>query len=218
MNSRRNKRSANRQRKPGLRLGLSLLALFSMVFIFFSEITERDKPSARLLMSHVADITEQAVSLWEDFSDSQESQPDPFLNAAMLEGRVTRVSDGDTFTLRYYGVQNETIRLHGIDAPERDQPHGAEAGAALARMVADRDVRVRVEDTDIYGRIVGTVFLDDENINLRMVREGHAWWYEFYARNDADLREAHANARAARRGLWAGNNPMAPWDYRRRNR
>jgi len=217
MNLPRKKRRAHRKRKPGLRLGLSLLTLLGMFFIF-NEASDRNAPSARLLMSHVTDITEQAVSLWEDFNDTQESRSDPFLNTELLEGRVTRVSDGDTFTLRYYGVQDETIRLHGIDAPERNQPHGAEAGAALARMVADRDVRVRVEDTDIYGRIVGTVFLDDENINLRMVREGHAWWYEFYARNDIDLQEAQAIARAARRGLWAGNNPVAPWDFRRRSR
>ncbi len=41
--------------------------------------------------------------------------------------RVDRVSDGDTIVLMY----RTRIRLHGIDAPERDQPYGDMATAAL---------------------------------------------------------------------------------------
>ena len=45
--------------------------------------------------------------------------------------KVDRVSDGDTIVL----MDRTRIRLHGIDAPERDQPYGDIATAALKYMV-----------------------------------------------------------------------------------
>lgn len=50
-----------------------------------------------------------------------------------------------------------------------------------------------------------------------MLRAGAAWHYKHY-----DKREKYAQleqeAREAKRGLWAGARPMAPWEYRRRYR
>jgi endonuclease YncB( thermonuclease family) len=75
---------------------------------------------------------------------------------------------------------------------------------------------VAVEDVDIYGRLVGTVFVNDSNINLAMVEQGHAWWYEQYARDAFELELAEQQARAARRGLWASGTAVEPWEWRRR--
>ena len=44
------------------------------------------------------------------------------------------------------------VRLHGIDAPERDQPHNP-AAAALESMVA-RSVYLVAVDEDRYGLLV----------------------------------------------------------------
>ncbi len=55
------------------------------------------------------------------------SRPDTFA------GSVTRVVDGDTFWLDSRDV---SIRVWGLDAPERGQPGGAEATAVLTRMIA----------------------------------------------------------------------------------
>jgi endonuclease YncB( thermonuclease family) len=40
--------------------------------------------------------------------------------------KVDRVTDGDTIVL----MDRRRVRLHGIDAPERDQPYGPIATAA----------------------------------------------------------------------------------------
>ena len=61
--------------------------------------------------------------------------------------KVDRVTDGDTIVL----MDSTRVRLHGIDTPERDQPYGSEATAALERMVA-RSVYMVEVDTDRYGR------------------------------------------------------------------
>ena len=45
--------------------------------------------------------------------------------------KVDRVTDGDTIVL----MDRRRIRLHGIDAPEQDQPYGSVATAALKYMV-----------------------------------------------------------------------------------
>ena len=64
--------------------------------------------------------------------------------------KVDRVTDGDTIVL----MDRTRVRLHGIDAPERDQRHGPTATAALASMVAG-SVYLAEVDEDRYGRLVG---------------------------------------------------------------
>lgn len=135
-----------------------------------------------------------------------------------LVGRVVRVSDGDTVSVLDSNNQQHKIRFFGIDCPERDQPHGMAAQRALADLVENRNVGVVVVDTDDYGRTVGTIYLDDTNINLAMVAGGHAWWYRYHAPHERHLEAAERDARAAQRGLWSAPQPVAPWDWRRGRR
>ena len=64
--------------------------------------------------------------------------------------KVDRVTDGDTIVL----MDRTRVRLHGIDAPERDQPYGSMATAALEYMVS-RSVYLMEVDEDRYGHLVG---------------------------------------------------------------
>ena len=132
-----------------------------------------------------------------------------------ISGLVSKVTDGDTFELRSALLESNTIRLHGIDTPEWDQDHGAMASAALKEKLAFKQVSVVLQDIDSYGRYVGIVYLDERNINLEMVAEGHAWWYEYYASDNRELQQAQALARKNNLGLWASSKPMPPWDWRR---
>jgi hypothetical protein len=56
-------------------------------------------------------------------------------------------------------------RLHGIDAPERDQPYGPIATAALENMVA-RSVYLVEVDEDRYGRLVGQLYRSKEGYDI----------------------------------------------------
>jgi endonuclease YncB( thermonuclease family) len=171
----------------------------------------------------VFEYVEQGRVVWpsklyyaaRDIYGQMQSQQAPAAEAGMA-GWVSKVADGDTFTLIAVGQAPRAVRLYGIDAPERDQAYGELATTALVARIDGREVRVAVEDVDIYGRLVGTVFVNDSNINLAMVEQGHAWWYEQYARDAVELELAEQQARAARRGLWASGTAVEPWEWRRR--
>ncbi|MBX3745957.1 MAG: thermonuclease family protein [Verrucomicrobiae bacterium] len=137
------------------------------------------------------------------------------VSGADLRGRVVSVSDGDTLKV-VSGRKETTIRLAGIDAPERRQPYSEQAKRALSEMVFGKDVRVVIQDTDRYGRTVGVVYVGRKQVNLELVRMGLAWHYRQYS-DDKDLARAEVEARKARRGLWADRKPVAPWDWRRAN-
>ncbi len=68
-----------------------------------------------------------------------------------------------------------------------------------------------------YGRTIGEVILPDGHVlNHELVRTGLAWWYRRYAPDDGTLSQLEANAKAAKRGLWADPNPVPPWAWRGR--
>ncbi len=125
-----------------------------------------------------------------------------------IAGTVVHVTDGDTLWLKpdAAGERPFKLRLAGIDAPERCQSGGAQAGAALAGRVLHKRVQAVTRATDDFQRAVATVRLDGEDIGAWLVLQGHAWTRGYrhaagpYARQEAE-------ARAARRGVFA--DPLA---------
>ncbi len=71
--------------------------------------------------------------------------------------KVTSVTDGDTYTVERSIGGEVTIRLHGVDAPESNQPYGRAATRAARRYVGGERVRVQVEDIGHYGRAVASL-------------------------------------------------------------
>ena len=137
---------------------------------------------------------------------------------SVQEVRVVGVSDGDTVKVLTADRKEVTVRLNGIDAPEKKQAFGTQAKTRLSDLVFDKTVTVKVEDIDRYGRAVGQITLGGQSVNQRMVRDGMAWWYRAYAKKDRDLERFEAEAKAARRGLWAGRSAEAPWEWRKARR
>ena len=134
-----------------------------------------------------------------------------------LFGTVTRVVDGDTVAFKVHDGPIEKVRLADIDTPERDQPWGTEATTALRQWSMSKPARIEVVDTDRYGRLVATLWIDDENINRRLVKEGHAWVYRKYLR-DTSLIKLEARAKSSRTGLWSSKAVIKPSDWRRGQR
>lgn len=128
--------------------------------------------------------------------------------------RVEAVNDGDTVTCLDDQGRHVRIRLVGIDAPELDQPHGRDARAALARKLSGGVVRVEGDARDQHGRLLGTLHVDDRDLNREMVADGWAWAFGGFI-DDDDLVAAEAAARTSRRGLWADADPTSPGEWRR---
>ena len=134
----------------------------------------------------------------------------------VLPGTVVGVVDGDTADIRLQSGMIR-IRLHAIDAPERDQPHGAASKQALSRLVYGKQVNVEPIEQDRYDRLVARLWLDGLDVNAEMVKQGAAWVYRRYADDPAYCAYEKA-ARDLKRGLWAlpRDQRAAPWEWRKR--
>ena len=145
-----------------------------------------------------------------------EHEADDTRAGARPRQRVVKVIDGDSLVLRPAdGGRTYEVRLYGIDAPEYKQAGGKRARRALDDLVYNKRVTIRQVDEDTHGRVVAWVDLGETSANLYMLRQGHAWWFKRYAEDETALQQAAAEARAARRGLWAADGPTPPWEWRR---
>ena len=136
------------------------------------------------------------------------------LNAETIQGKVVRVSDGDTITILDEAKVQHKVRLNRIDAPEKSQAFGEASRKHLANMVANKVVKVEWAKKDKYGRILGDVIVGEVNVNLRMVQGGMAWHFKRFD-NTPIYAQAENEARAKKVGLWADPNPIPPWDFRK---
>jgi micrococcal nuclease len=127
--------------------------------------------------------------------------------------RVIAVLDGDTVIVQER-AKKTTVRLAGIDAPEKLQDFGPASRDALVALVLNRDVQVTTKTVDDYGRVVALLQAGRVNVNEEQLRRGMAWEYSHYHADKA-LIALQTEAQHARRGLWAGANPLPPWEFRK---
>ncbi len=140
-------------------------------------------------------------------------------NAETITGRVVSIADGDTITVLDAAKVQHKIRLSGIDAPEKKQPFGNRSKESLSELAFDKTVNVETTKRDKYGRQIGKVLVNGQDVNLVQVERGMAWFYRQYQReqspNDQRLYEAAEDAaRAGKRGLWRDADPVPPWEFR----
>lgn len=146
-----------------------------------------------------------------------------------ITGKVVYVDDGDTVVLLAPNNEQMKIRLSSIDAPESShtnkergrigQPYSQNSGDLLKTLVKGKSVLARCFEKDKYERFVCELFVDGKSVNDEMVKQGYAWAnvaaHGRYLRNK-DLVRYEAEARSKKLGLWAGRNPVAPWEWRDR--
>jgi endonuclease YncB( thermonuclease family) len=145
--------------------------------------------------------------------------------SAAETGVVVEVVDGDTLRVRTAGSADAvTVRLIGIDAPERSHPSlgkeffSDEAAAHLAALCSGKTVRMETdaEESDKYDRLLRYVFLpppDGRLLNEEMLGAGMARAYTRFpfSRKDAFL-AAERRARREGKGFWKdGGMAEARW-------
>ena len=135
---------------------------------------------------------------------------------------VPRIIDGDSLE-----VQEQTIRLYGIDAVERSQRCcssdgqkyrcGRQATQALKTWINNRPISCVATQTDRYDRWLGQCSLGSRSINEWLVENGWAIVYSYRGRlpdNASDLIPIQRQAKNQRRGIWQGDF-LTPTSWRR---
>jgi micrococcal nuclease len=87
---------------------------------------------------------------------------------------IDRVIDGDTVE-----ANENSIRLLGINTPEKGEPYYEEAKEFLESIVLNKTVYLEYgkERYDKYNRILGYLFLEDKSINIKLIENGFANYY-----------------------------------------
>jgi len=99
---------------------------------------------------------------------------DDFLERSFLDYEfveVERVIDGDTVV-----VNGSSMRLLGINSPEKGEKYFSEARDFLESLVLGESLRIERVGLDRYGRELVYLF-DDGNVNLKLVENGFANYY-----------------------------------------
>ena len=165
----------------------------------------------------------QAIGALQQESTKQTSQKPTVENQGKeakeesIVATVTKVIDGDSLKAKTKEGKEYEIQVEGIDAPELKQPHGKEATEALSKMVMGKEIKVTWTKKDNFDRLLAQIHVDKTHANQEMLRTGHAWHFKRYNQSK-ELAELEEEANKAKRGLWATENPQAPWDFRKETR
>lgn len=141
------------------------------------------------------------------------------LAAESISGRVVNVSDGDTVTILINEAETIKVRLSEIDAPEKNQPWGNKSKQALTALISNQNVTISAHGKDRYGRTLGTIYLNQKNINKLMVQNGEAWAYTKYV-SDQEYFLFQEQAKTQKIGLWSIglDQPTPPWEWRQKSK
>ena len=114
-----------------------------------------------------------------DFSDCMNNQT--------VDANVVSVYDGDTIKVIFplHGVLYKwNCRLSGVDTPElrtrneNEKAYGYVVRDKLREKILNKVVRVSCGDLDKYGRLLVTVFMEDENVNQWLITSDYAFAYD----------------------------------------
>jgi len=128
--------------------------------------------------------------------------------------QVVRVVDGDTIVIRYNGMY-EKVRLLCVDTPEsvhpdekQNIPMGETASRYTQKKLTGKSVNLEFEIKRLRGnndRLLAYVFVDGQNLNLDLVRQGLSPYYTKYGKSekyDAEFRAAEKQARKEKLNIW----------------
>jgi len=127
-----------------------------------------------------------------------------FLNAFTQTVKVKRVVDGDTYVLS----TGEKVRMIGIDAPEMSTYFGKDAKKHLKQLIEGETIRIEADvmnqDKDKYGRLLRYTFLNNQDINQKMVCDGYAIAYtRFKFNKKTQYIYCQKTATENKQGMWA---------------
>ncbi len=134
-----------------------------------------------------------------------------------LTAKVVGIKDGDTVVVLDSLNNQITLRLAEVDTPEKNQPFGTKAKQFTSDQIYLKTIKYVVTDTDRYGRSITMIYYDEDNkyLSAEIIKAGMGWHYKRYS-TSKELALLEDNAKKNKIGLWIDNNPIAPWDFRKK--
>lgn len=126
---------------------------------------------------------------------------------------VVAVLAGDTLKV-LKSRQVMVVRLQGIDAPEKNQRYGQQAKDFTEGIVFGQKIVINVKGIDRNENLIAEVVMEDgRSLNREIVKAGFAWWHREHS-EDLSLWRLEDKARESKLGLWLGEDPVPPWEFR----
>lgn len=116
---------------------------------------------------------------------------------------ISSVIDVDTVEI----TTGEKIRLIGVDGPELNECYGTHGKNYLESLLLNKTIVLEMdsvnENADKYDRLLRYIKSNNENINLNIVQNGYAEFYNEYPSVYTDeFLKAENNAKINKYGLW----------------
>ena len=167
-----------------------------------SEDTLEKVSDSESIPDNIVDISGKVIDSGEGLRETTrelDKVQEPIQNSI----KVSYVIDGDTIKLS----TGESVRLIGINAPEKGEKCYEEAKTYLEEWVLENEdilLEEDIEDKDQYGRLLRYVFVDVYNVNHRMILEGLAHKYEYGSNTKYSslFEEAENKAKENKGCLW----------------
>ena len=134
--------------------------------------------------------------------------------------RVLSISNGQQLLVELDG-QGRAVRLACLQAPRRSQmPWSTRAWDAISALVQVGDpVLFELRSRDVYGRLVGRLLIDGQDLGAALIRQGAVVaWDGYLGRcDDLDYSALEREAESAKLGVWSAQPPLQrPWDVMER--
>ncbi len=127
--------------------------------------------------------------------------------------QILKVKDGDTFDYLDCNGVIHTVRLAGIDTPEKGQPFANKAKEKLSSLLHSGKITLLRTGSGNHKRLAMEVFVDGIDVNLELVKSGFAWREPRFDKAGKYI-QAETDAKNAKIGLWSDPTSVAPWEYR----
>ncbi len=131
-----------------------------------------------------------------------------------MSGTVTSIVDGDTIHVSLGNTSTVTVRLDGIDTPERGEPFSAQATRATRVLLFTKTVALTGTDVDRYGRLVARIHVGGLDVSEELVHEGLACHFTRYSSDPMLANAAEGGATACCRLLGSGRSAARMRDSR----
>lgn len=168
-----------------LLLGIAFIALA----YFVGKTIEKNKPNLKPVLEELQNKVEEPVK------------------GENTEGviKVTRIVDGDTLVIS----TGETVRLIGIDTPEKEDCYSTNAANRLRELVLDKEISIEYDQSekDRYSRTLLYVWVNGSFVNEVLVKEGYAdaKRYPPNIKYASVLEVAETEARSKGLGIWSSD-------------